>query len=673
MATNDQTVFISYRRSTSQHLARSIFMGLRAKGYDVFLDVNSIDSGAFDRIILSQIAARMHFLLILSPGSMERCANTGDWLRREIEEAMRLQRNIVPIMEDGFEMKREFAFLPPAMGEQLGRWNGLRLFHDYFDDAIEKLDTRFLKPPAFLVSITPTPVQDHAEVQQRIYQAISQITPPPPAPPAPSPVAQLAQEDARYTVVDWQNRRLNPRLPASTPASELVEWLREDFKLPAGNYFLMNGKSNQRIAPQQTLTDVGLKEGGIILLRQEQPAPAYVPPPAAPAYSPPAVMPQYQAQSARSFPLVYLFAIVGVIGLALVFIYLQFLRGDDEGGNGNNGEQGDRASNVELPQHYSSDTAYLSFDYPSGWSVNENDAEQEIYLTSSDNLLDEDSIPTVTDLGPDDIVIFFLPSHSGKTDSEDIFSPLDTPRANMQLIAATTQGETNSNFTLGSISDITIGGHVAAYAEGQIIEETASGDTMYAFIDMDSAGYVLVFAVTAPNYAAHYKETFLNILETLTYTPPTGSGGYNQGSIVPLERGFMPDPLIIPVTAGGSNTLNVIDSASGDACVGYINQSSPTLRLYIPSGQSLRDLRIFFHNLEDTNTSLIIIHQPDTGGELQYFCNDDFESLDPLVQFYYPDEGNYAVYVGVKDQSGFFTSGTLYITEWASYSPVRLP
>jgi hypothetical protein len=81
------SIFISYRRSVSKHLARLIFQELRARGHDVFLDVSTIDSGAFDRIILNQIAARPHFLLILSPGALERCANEDDWLRREIEEA----------------------------------------------------------------------------------------------------------------------------------------------------------------------------------------------------------------------------------------------------------------------------------------------------------------------------------------------------------------------------------------------------------------------------------------------------------------------------------------------------------------------------------------------------------------------------------------------------------
>ncbi|MBN1966081.1 MAG: toll/interleukin-1 receptor domain-containing protein, partial [Anaerolineae bacterium] len=65
MADPQKTVFISYRRNVSSFIARAIFMDLRAHGYDVFMDVESIDAGEFDRIILGQIAARAHFLVIL--------------------------------------------------------------------------------------------------------------------------------------------------------------------------------------------------------------------------------------------------------------------------------------------------------------------------------------------------------------------------------------------------------------------------------------------------------------------------------------------------------------------------------------------------------------------------------------------------------------------------------
>ena len=105
MSDADKTVFISYRRSVSSYIARAVFMDLRAYGYDVFMDVESIDSGTFDTIILNQIAARAHFVVILTPGSVERCTQPNDWLRREIEYAMDLQRNIVPLLANDFSFK----------------------------------------------------------------------------------------------------------------------------------------------------------------------------------------------------------------------------------------------------------------------------------------------------------------------------------------------------------------------------------------------------------------------------------------------------------------------------------------------------------------------------------------------------------------------------------------
>src|SRR5262245_9363174 len=107
MSDPGRTVFICYRRDTSKYLARAIFQDLIANGYDTFLDVSTIDSGAFDSIILNQIGARMHFVVLLSPGALERCQQAGDWVRREVEEALRLKRNIVPITEEEFDYEKE--------------------------------------------------------------------------------------------------------------------------------------------------------------------------------------------------------------------------------------------------------------------------------------------------------------------------------------------------------------------------------------------------------------------------------------------------------------------------------------------------------------------------------------------------------------------------------------
>lgn len=150
------SIFISYRRGVSKHLARLIYNELRARGHDVFLDVSAIDSGEFDRIILDQIAAREHFLLVLSPGSLERCNTPDDWLRLEIEEAFRLKRNIVPIFDEGFRIEAEKDFLPKPIGDLIARLNAPPYSHYYFDAFIETICSRFLKQPSYSTDISAT-------------------------------------------------------------------------------------------------------------------------------------------------------------------------------------------------------------------------------------------------------------------------------------------------------------------------------------------------------------------------------------------------------------------------------------------------------------------------------------------------------------------------------------
>ena len=98
----EKTVFISYRR-TNLPWALFIYQNLTMHGYDVFFDYQSIDSGNFEKVILENIKARAHFLVILTPSALERCKKPDDWLRREIETAMDEKRNIVPLMMEGFD------------------------------------------------------------------------------------------------------------------------------------------------------------------------------------------------------------------------------------------------------------------------------------------------------------------------------------------------------------------------------------------------------------------------------------------------------------------------------------------------------------------------------------------------------------------------------------------
>ncbi|MCU0496043.1 MAG: tetratricopeptide repeat protein [Anaerolineae bacterium] len=166
-----KTVFISYRRINS-FIARAVYQNLSTHGFDTFMDVETLDAGAFDQMLLNQIAARAHFVLILTPTALERCANPGDWLRREIEHAIDLRRNIVPLMFDNFEYSTVTQYLTGKLSV-LPSYNAIRVYTDYFDEAMERLRERFLRVPLEVV-LHPTPPQENQSLQEKQHVAKSQ-------------------------------------------------------------------------------------------------------------------------------------------------------------------------------------------------------------------------------------------------------------------------------------------------------------------------------------------------------------------------------------------------------------------------------------------------------------------------------------------------------------------
>lgn len=144
----EKTVFISYRR-TNYWTALAIFQNLNANGYDAFFDYKSIPSGDFEQAIIENIKSRAHFIVILSPSALERCNEPGDWLRREMETAIDHQRNIIPLMMEGFDFGSP-STLKALTGklDAFKNYNGLGIPAEYFDEAMTKLRSeRFLNKP----------------------------------------------------------------------------------------------------------------------------------------------------------------------------------------------------------------------------------------------------------------------------------------------------------------------------------------------------------------------------------------------------------------------------------------------------------------------------------------------------------------------------------------------
>lgn len=78
-------VFVSYRRSNGSQLASLLKVHLQLRGFSVFIDVERLEAGKFDNNLLQSIQKAKHFLLVLTPGALDRCLDDvekKDWVHR---------------------------------------------------------------------------------------------------------------------------------------------------------------------------------------------------------------------------------------------------------------------------------------------------------------------------------------------------------------------------------------------------------------------------------------------------------------------------------------------------------------------------------------------------------------------------------------------------------------
>ena len=137
-----KTTFISYRRETGSEMARIVQSELSKRGFSSFLDVDDLGGQHFGTELLKEIEAAPNFVVVLSPGCLDRCRDQNDWLRREIAHAIDTQRNIVPILIDGFDYPPRNSL--PVDVDDLINHNGVSYSHEYFAATFDKL-VGFLK------------------------------------------------------------------------------------------------------------------------------------------------------------------------------------------------------------------------------------------------------------------------------------------------------------------------------------------------------------------------------------------------------------------------------------------------------------------------------------------------------------------------------------------------
>jgi len=137
-------VFISYRRDGGAEMARLIRDGLQQRGFSVFMDVEDLKSGRFDVALLKEIDSSTDVIVILSPGSMERCGNEGDWVRREVGHAVAQGKNVVTVRTRAFKWPEEP--LPDEL-KDLPYFQGIEPSHMLFSASVDKLVTLLKSRP----------------------------------------------------------------------------------------------------------------------------------------------------------------------------------------------------------------------------------------------------------------------------------------------------------------------------------------------------------------------------------------------------------------------------------------------------------------------------------------------------------------------------------------------
>lgn len=132
-------VFISYRRDGGAEVARFTAEKLRSRGYRVFLDVESLNSGEWGGALLRRIEECTDFVVVVTDKFFDRCENPDDVVRCEISHALKSSKFVIPLLVE----RAQFPSHLPTDIAHIAAHNGVRYFHDYAEQSIEKL-CRFL-------------------------------------------------------------------------------------------------------------------------------------------------------------------------------------------------------------------------------------------------------------------------------------------------------------------------------------------------------------------------------------------------------------------------------------------------------------------------------------------------------------------------------------------------
>lgn len=144
-------IFISYRRLdergniSGRDQARLIAKQLELEGYHPFFDYSEIKDNEFDKIIIPAVEKCKIFIIVLTKDSLNRCKNDDDWVRREIETAIKTGCKIINLSPDN-----TFDGWPKTLPQSLGKIKNIQIsdihFGSLFELSIKKLIDDRIKP-----------------------------------------------------------------------------------------------------------------------------------------------------------------------------------------------------------------------------------------------------------------------------------------------------------------------------------------------------------------------------------------------------------------------------------------------------------------------------------------------------------------------------------------------
>lgn len=138
---NMAQIFISYRREGGREIARNVSDRLTNDGYATFFDYDSLRDGEFNKEIFHTIEGVNDFVFILTEGSLDNCTDENDWVRMEIEHAVKHKKHIILYGPVG----KNFSF--PNLPESIASITNIQitpLDYNYYNEGYKRLKDRLI-------------------------------------------------------------------------------------------------------------------------------------------------------------------------------------------------------------------------------------------------------------------------------------------------------------------------------------------------------------------------------------------------------------------------------------------------------------------------------------------------------------------------------------------------